>query len=140
MEKLPPLSTLLLAFVPYLYVVSVAYYWGYWSAFDLDAFNYYGVSDLVKGVTAPLKQPLFIRVAGLTVVFALVLLTVWLDTLRPKMKWPLVALQMLLGSGYLGYVTLREVPTVEALENKAFGGPMIYFLPGVAIVASYFIN
>lgn len=44
----------LLWLVPYLYLVSVAYYWGYWGSFDIDIFNYYPVSDLVKGVTAPL--------------------------------------------------------------------------------------
>jgi hypothetical protein len=45
--------------IPYLYLVSVMYYWSYWGTFHIDALNYYPVSDLVKGVTAPLSITLF---------------------------------------------------------------------------------
>jgi hypothetical protein len=42
--------------LPYLYLVSVAYYLGFWGTFDIDAINYYPVSDLVKGVTIPISM------------------------------------------------------------------------------------
>jgi hypothetical protein len=42
--------------LPYLYLVSTAYYWGYWGHFDIDAFNYYPISDLIKGITSPILQ------------------------------------------------------------------------------------
>ena len=44
--------------IPYLYLVSVSYYWGYWGLFDIDAFNYYPASDLIKGVTSPIVSTL----------------------------------------------------------------------------------
>jgi hypothetical protein len=59
----------LLWLVPYLYLVSVMYYWGYWGTFEIDAFNYYAVSDLVKGVTAP---------AGIIIVYCLLLIVSFL--------------------------------------------------------------
>jgi hypothetical protein len=46
--------------LPYLYLVSVAYYLGFWGTFDIDAVNYYPVSDLVKGVTTPISMTLMI--------------------------------------------------------------------------------
>ena len=48
----------LLWLIPYLYLVSVSYYWGFWGSFEIDVFNYYPVSDLVKGVTSPLGTTL----------------------------------------------------------------------------------
>jgi hypothetical protein len=44
--------------LPYLYLVAIFYYWGYWGTFEIDAINYYPISDLVKGVTARLASTL----------------------------------------------------------------------------------
>lgn len=44
--------------LPYLYLVSISYYWGFWGTFDIDAFSYYAVSDIVKGITAPISTTL----------------------------------------------------------------------------------
>jgi uncharacterized Tic20 family protein len=41
----------ILLVIPYLYVVSICYYWGYWGMFNIDIFNYYGVQDIIKGAT-----------------------------------------------------------------------------------------
>jgi hypothetical protein len=46
--------------IPYLYLISVLYYWGYWGTLNVDVFNYYPVTDLVKGITAPLRFTLSI--------------------------------------------------------------------------------
>lgn len=48
----------LLWLVPYLYLVSILYYLGYWGTFSIDAFNYYELSDLVKGIVAVLGLPM----------------------------------------------------------------------------------
>lgn len=42
--------------LPYLYLLSILYYWGYWGTFNIDVFNYYAVSDLVKGIISPLRN------------------------------------------------------------------------------------
>lgn len=51
------LDKALLWLIPYLYLLSVTYYWGFWGTFNVDAFSYYAVSDLVKGVIAPIGTP-----------------------------------------------------------------------------------
>jgi hypothetical protein len=52
--------------IPYLYLVSVLYYWGYWGTIGIDVFNYYPVTDLIKGITAPLRTSLLLSlVAGI---------------------------------------------------------------------------
>ena len=59
----------LLWIIPYLYLVSVGYYWGYWGTLNIDAFNYYDLADLVKGVTAPLGATvLSVGTLGFTVI------------------------------------------------------------------------
>ncbi|MGI4823628.1 MAG: hypothetical protein ACRYFV_20650 [Janthinobacterium lividum] len=56
--------------IPYLYLVSVLYYWGYWGTLDVDVFNYYPVTDLVKGITTPLRISLFLSLfTGLYFIF-----------------------------------------------------------------------
>jgi hypothetical protein len=58
-------SKALLWLVPYLYLVSIMYYWGFWGTFRIDAFNYYQISDIIKGITAPISSPLtFISIMG----------------------------------------------------------------------------
>ena len=59
--------------LPYLYLVSVMYYWGFWGTFDIDAFNYYAVGDLVKGVTAPIG-PTLLYVLGIALCLVLVVM------------------------------------------------------------------
>ena len=48
----------LLWFIPYLYLVAICYYWGYWGTLQVDAFNYYDISDLIKGVIIPIYSVL----------------------------------------------------------------------------------
>jgi len=49
---------LLLAVVPYLYFVSICYYWGYWGTLDIDAFSYYAISDIIKSIVSPISSTL----------------------------------------------------------------------------------
>jgi hypothetical protein len=48
-ERLEVAEKSLLLSIPYLIVLSLAYYWGYWGYFNIDAVSYYGVQDLIKG-------------------------------------------------------------------------------------------
>jgi hypothetical protein len=43
----------------YLYFVSICYHWGYWNAFNVDIFNYFGIQDLVKGAAFALPSTFF---------------------------------------------------------------------------------
>lgn len=52
----------LLWLLPYLYIISVTYYWGYWGILNFDAFNYYAVTDLVKGVILSISIPMLVIV------------------------------------------------------------------------------
>jgi hypothetical protein len=61
-----PFDKVLLWFLPYSYLVSICYYWGYWGTFNINAFSYYEISDIVKGVISPISTPLgFLMVVGL---------------------------------------------------------------------------
>lgn len=67
----------LLWLLPYLYFLSILYYWGYWGTFNIDIFNYYAVSDLVKGIISPLRN-----IISTLLVFTIALFGVeWLNSL-----------------------------------------------------------
>ncbi|MDO7888182.1 hypothetical protein [Hymenobacter cheonanensis] len=61
-ERLEVAEKTLLLSIPYLIVLSLAYYWGYWGYFDIDAISYYGVQDLVKGFAYALPGVLVVGV------------------------------------------------------------------------------
>lgn len=73
------LDKAILWLLPYLYLVSIAYYWGYWGTFDIDAFSYYAVADLVKGVTAPIASALAYSVIAVIVFFIAELISIPLN-------------------------------------------------------------
>lgn len=62
-ERLEATEKGLLLLIPYLIVLSLAYYWGYWGYFDIDAVSYYGVQDLIKGFAYTLPAVLTVGVA-----------------------------------------------------------------------------
>lgn len=58
----------LLWLVPYLYLVSVMYYWGYWGTFGIDAYSYYDISDLVKGTISHIGSTIYVVGGVLTII------------------------------------------------------------------------
>jgi glucan phosphoethanolaminetransferase (alkaline phosphatase superfamily) len=51
------------------------YYWGFWGTFGIDAFNYYPVTDLVKGITGSIISPLSFILSMFIFICAILLLT-----------------------------------------------------------------
>lgn len=125
----------LLWLIPYLYVVSIAYYWGFWGALDIDAFNYYEVSDLVKGVTAPLGNTLFFVVS-----FSIMMLLVekLIETLAKRnfivfLALVLTLLALLFSVFWLVMRTARN--NFPAGENE-FWHHTVWVLAGLIVVAN----
>lgn len=113
----------LLWLVPYLYLVSVAYYWGYWGPFNIDALNYYPVSDLVKGVTSPLIDTLGTAV-GLSVAIFIGRYVLGLMAKRLNLFWiaVIMVLIFLIIFFFIGYIifTLHVVNTLLPANPKVY--------------------
>ena len=113
----------LLWLVPYLYLVSVAYYWGYWGPFNIDALNYYPVSDLVKGVTSPLIDTLGVAL-GLSIVFFIWRYVSGLMAKRLNLFWGavIIILIILMFSFFIGYIiySLHVINTLLPANPKVY--------------------
>jgi hypothetical protein len=81
--------------LPYLYFVSMCYYWGYWGAFDVDAVNYYATSDLVKGIASPISSTLFFLGAYIFIMKAIELIIGRINIPRLRL-WFLLVVAVLL--------------------------------------------
>jgi hypothetical protein len=78
-ERLEIAEKSLLLFIPYLIVLSLAYYWGYWGYFNIDAISYYGVQDLIKGFTYALPVVLLLGIM-------LIVINVLIDQIVLKLR------------------------------------------------------
>ena len=58
----------LLWLIPYLYLVSIMYYWGFWGTFGIDAYNYYPITDIIKGVLSHIGLTLYYTGGALALV------------------------------------------------------------------------
>jgi hypothetical protein len=133
----------LLWLVPYLYLVSIAYYWGYWGYFDIDAFNYYPVSDLVKGVTGPISIT-FIIVALVSPMVALGrLIGEHLPSLsRKQWMWLGVVLTIIVIAIVVFKLFFKKTTTttVTNLDSNNYFNTLRVILTSIGAIISFLID
>ncbi|MBC6698091.1 hypothetical protein [Hymenobacter sp. BT190] len=111
--------------LPYLYLVSVAYNTGYWGTFGIDAFNYYPIQDLVKGVTAPLVSTVVVTL--INSIFHMLCKAV-LERLGNISGW-FVLVVVIISCGAYYYLNLRPVTSdTERLVIEARTNWDVYFI------------
>jgi hypothetical protein len=93
--------------IPYLYLVSVLYYWGYWGTLGVDVFNYYPVTDLIKGITTPLRTSLALALfTGVYFIFLKFLIDKSKKQYTNRMTW------------LMGFIILTLNPTLDYFNKK----------------------
>lgn len=131
--------------LPYLYFVSICYYWGYWGTFDVDAINYYPASDLVKGIASPIISTIAFVV--LSVIFFQIAnpLVAYINKVRPSLPKLFALLGILfLISFALFYFVLKRYEHNELFNPIHLANSKSTFIkyelaPPVAIIVLAFI-
>ncbi|MBH8567322.1 hypothetical protein KB206_00385 [Microvirga sp. STS02] len=100
-ERLEAAEKSLLLLIPYLIVLSLAYYWGYWGYFDIDAVSYYGVQDLIKGFAYSLPAVLTV---GIAILAGSQTLDFYFTALRKRFKKPVA--RTLYGIPFIAFIFL----------------------------------
>jgi hypothetical protein len=133
------LDNALLWIIPYLYVVSIAYYWGFWGALGIDAFNYYQVSDLVKGVTSPLATTLaWIGAFGLFMIVWDRIMSAILE--RNLTLFVIVSIVLFLCIGFGYYWSWRLVISTIPAAGSELKWHSSWILTGAFILTRYLDN
>lgn len=107
------LDKALLWSLPYLYLVAIFYYWGYWGTFEIDAINYYPISDLVKGVTARFASTLLWTICYFLIwaAYWYFLNSDWAEKNQNRIRRPVLIL------GCIAFVTVISVAVLSMRSN-----------------------
>jgi hypothetical protein len=107
--------------LPYLYLVSATYYWGYWGIFGLDAFNFYAISDLIKGVIYPMTDALWYSLGLFPIIVLYDMVSKRTEASNPWIKLLATAAVVVIGLLFLKYgvgVFLPERLSEQVLPSR----------------------
>jgi hypothetical protein len=116
-EKLEIAEKSVLLLIPYLIVLSLAYYWGYWGTFGIDAISYYGVQDLIKGFTYALPVVLLL---GIFFIISNAAMGEIMSFLNKRFNRWLVLIAFIIASGIVFWFLSDRVPDNTTIRWELF--------------------
>jgi hypothetical protein len=119
------LDKALLWLVPYLYFVSILYHWGFWGTFGIDAFSFYSVSDLLKGVTTFISTSIVFT--SLVCIFVCIIMYTNDKFEYAFTLWALLVVLAIVGAFFLSYHLPSATPAAPSNSDEPFRWARVFF-------------